>query len=330
VRRREFIRLLGGAAVAWPLSVHAQQQAAVPVIAYLSGWPSDRIPKLITFAGFQQGLKETGLVEGRDFVIDYYSTEGQADRLPAIIADVVAHRVAVILASSDIFALAAKAATTAIPIVFTGGNDPVRIGLVASLNRPGGNVTGATVLNVEIVAKRLQLLNELMPKAATIAALLEGGTNPNLEIDIRNLTAAAQLLGMQVHILQATNANEIDLAFETVAKQRLGPLVIGPSAFFNVQSSQFAALAIRYALPAIFQTREFVAGGGLISYGGSLLELTRIAGTYTGRILKGEKPANLPVQQVSRFELFINLKTAKVLGLTVPDKLLAIADEVIE
>ena len=328
MRRREFITLFGGAAVAWPLSARAQQQAAVPVIAYLSGWPSDRIPKL--FSGFQQSLKETGLVEGRDFVIDYRSTEGQTDRLPAIIADVVARSVAVILASSDIFALAAKAATTAIPIVFTGGNDPVRIGLVASLNRPGGNVTGVTVLNVEIAAKRLQLLNELMPGAASIAALLEGGANPNLEIDSSNLTAAAQLLGLQVHILQATNAKEIDLAFETVAQRRLGPLVIGPSAFFNVQSPQFAALTIRYALPAIFQTRDFVAGGGLISYGGSLLELTRIAGTYTGRILKGDKPANLPVQQVSKFELFINLNTAKVLGLTVPDKLLAIADEVIE
>jgi putative ABC transport system substrate-binding protein len=327
IRRRKLITLLGGA-TAWPLAVSAQQQAAVPVIAYLARWPSDRIPML--FTGFQQGLKETGLVEDRDFVIDYRSTESQPDRLPAIIADVVARRVAVILASSDPFALAAKAATTTIPIVFTGGNDPVRIGLVASLNRPGGNVTGATVLNVEIAAKRLQLLNELVPMAASIAALLEGGANPNLEIDSRNLTAAAQLLGLQVHILQATNANEIDLAFETVAQQRLGPLVIGPSAFFNGQSAQFAALTIRYALPAIFQTRDFVASGGLISYGGSLLELTRIAGAYTGRILKGDNPANLPVQQVSKFELFINLRTAKVLGLTVPDKLFAIANEVIE
>jgi len=186
------------------------------------------------------------------------------------------------------------------------------------------------VLNVEIAAKRPQVLNELMPPAASIAALLEGGAGPNLGIDSRNLKAAAHLLGLQVHILQATNPNEIDLAFEIVAQQRLGPLVIGPSAFFNVHSQQLAALTVRYKLPAIFQTREFVAAGGLMSYGGSLLDAFRIAGTYTGRILKGDKPANLPVQQVSKFELFINLKTAKALGLEVPQALLARADEVIE
>jgi putative tryptophan/tyrosine transport system substrate-binding protein len=323
MRRREFITLLGGAAAAWPVAARAQQ-AAMPVIGYLSGWSS-----MTGDTGVQEGLKEIGLVEGRDFAIAR-SIGGQTDRLPAIVADVVARHVTVILAVSDLYALAAKAATTEVPIVFIGGNDPVSIGLVTSLNRPGGNVTGVTVLNVEIAAKRLQVLNELIPTAASFAALLEGGAGPNLGIDTRNLTAAARALGLQVHILQATNPNEIDLAFETVAQQRLGPLVIGPSAFFNVQSQQLAALTVRYAVPAIFQTREFVSAGGLMSYGGSLLDAFRIAGSYTGRILKGEKPANLPVQQVSKFELFINLKTAKALGLDVPPTLLARADEVIE
>jgi putative tryptophan/tyrosine transport system substrate-binding protein len=322
MRRREFITLLGSAA-AWPTAAGAQQ-LSMPVIGYLSGWAS-----MTGDTGVQEGLREIGLVEGRDFAIAR-SIGGQTDRVPAIVADVVARRVTVILAVSDLYALAAKAATTETPIVFIGGNDPVSIGLVTSLNRPGGNVTGVTVLNVEIAAKRLQVLNELMPSAASFAALLEGGAGPNLGIDTRNLRTAAQVLGLQVHILQATNPNEIDLAFETVAQQRLGPLVIGPSAFFNVQSQQLAALTVRYAIPAIFQTREFVAAGGLMSYGGSLQDAFRIAGTYTGRILKGEKPANLPVQQVSKFELFINLKTAQALGLEVPATLLARADEVIE
>jgi putative tryptophan/tyrosine transport system substrate-binding protein len=321
VRRREFISLLGGAA-AWPLTARAQQPA-MPVIGYLSG------ASMTGEAGFQQGLTETGLVEGRDFAIEYRSTNNQYDRLPAIVADVVARRVTVILAVSDSFALAAKAATTAIPIVYIGGNDPVRIGLVTSLNSPGGNVTGVTVLNVEIAAKRLQLLNELIPTAPTTAALLDPAT-PNFEIDSKNLVAAAKVLGVQVHILQAGTPAEVGLALEAIAQRGLGPVVVGPSPFFNTQGKQMAALMVRHALPAIFQTREFVGAGGLMSYGGSLLDVFRIAGTYTGRILKGEKPANLPVQQVSKFELFINLKTAKTLGLEVPPTLLARADEVIE
>jgi len=251
------------------------------------------------------------------------------DRLPAIVADVVARRVSVILAVSDSFALAAKAATTAIPIVYIGGNDPVRIGLVSSLSSPGGNVTGVTVLNVEIAAKRLQLLNELIPTAPTIAALLDPAT-PNLEMDTESLLAAAKVLGVQVHILRAGTPAEISTAIETIAQRRLGGVVVGPSPFFNTQGKQLAAHMVRHSLPAIFQTREFAADGGLVSYGGSLLEAFRIAGTYTGRILKGEKPANLPVQQVSKFELFINLNTARTLGLSVPPTLLARADEVIE
>jgi putative ABC transport system substrate-binding protein len=249
--------------------------------------------------------------------------------LPAIVADVVAHRVTVILVVSDTYALAVKAATSAIPIVYIGGNDPVRIGLVASLNRPGRNVTGVTVLNVEIAAKRLQLLSELMPTTQAIAALLDPGT-PNFEIDSKNLVAAGQLLGLQVHILPAGNAAEVGLALGAVAERRLGPVMVGPSPFFNTHSRQISAHVVRHALPAIFQTREFVAAGGLMSYGGSLADVFRVAGTYAGRVLKGEKPANMPVQQVSKFELFINLSSAKALGLTVPDKLLATADEVIE
>jgi ABC-type uncharacterized transport system substrate-binding protein len=322
IGRRELLATLGGAAAAWPLAARAQQ-TAMPVVGYLSGAP------MTGDAGFQQGLKATGLVEGRDFAIEYRSPGGQTDRLPAIVADVVASRVAVILAVSDSYALAAKAATTAIPIVYVGGNDPVRIGLVTSLSSPGGNVTGVTVLNVEIAAKRLQLLHELIPTAPTIAVLLDPAT-PNFEIDSDNLLAASKVLGVQVHILPVGTPVEVGLALEAIAQRRLGPVVVGPSPFFNTQGKQLAALMVRHALPAIFQTREFVAGGGLMSYGGSLLDVFRIAGTYTGRILKGEKPANLPVQQVSKFELFINLKTAKGLGLDVPPTVLARADEVIE
>ena len=322
MRRREFITLLGGAAAAWPLVARAQQPT-MPVIGYLSG------TSMTGESCFQQGLKETGLAQGRDFSIEYRSTGGQTDRLPAIVADVVARKVTMIVAVSDIFALAAKAATTTIPIVYIGGNDPARIGLVSSLNSPGGNVTGVTVLNVEIAAKRLQLLNEMIPTASTIAALLDPAT-PNLEIDSENLVAAAKVLGVQVHIVRAGTPAEVGSAIETIAQRRLGPVVVGPSPFFNTQGKQLAAHMVRHALPAIFQTREFATAGGLISYGGSLLDAYRIAGIYTGRILKGEKPANLPVQQVSKFELFINLKTAKALGLDVPPSLLALADEVIE
>jgi putative tryptophan/tyrosine transport system substrate-binding protein len=306
IRRRKFITFLGGAAAAWPLGARAQQQVPVPVIGYLSGGASGGMPG--ERPGFQQGLKEIGLLEGRDFAIEYHSAGDRNDRLPAMVADVVARRVMVIVAVSDSYALAAKAATTSIPIVYVGGNDPVRIGLVTSLNRPEGNVTGVTVLNVEIAAKRLQLLHELIPASPTIAALLDPGT-PNFEIDSKNLLAVANLLGVQVDILPAGNSAEIVFALEAIVERRL---------------------MVRHALPAIFQTRDFVAAGGLMSYGGSLLDVFRIAGTYTGRILKGDKPANLPVQQGSKFELFINLKTAKALGLEVPPTLLARADEVIE
>src|SRR5262245_8716800 len=259
IRRREFIMLLGGAAAAWPFAAQAQQ-APIPVIGYLSG------ASMTGEAGFRLGLKETGLVEGRDFAIEYRSTGGQMDRLPAIVAEVVARKVPVILALSDSFALAVKAATTAIPIVYIGGNDPVRIGLISSLSSPGGNVTGVTVLNVEIAAKRLQLLHELIPTAPTIAAMLDPAT-PNLEIDTEALLGAAKVLALQVHILKAGTPAEVGAAIETIAQRRLGPVVVGPSPFFNTQGKQLAALMVRYALPAIFQTRQFVAAGGLMSYG---------------------------------------------------------------
>ena len=323
MRRREFIRLLGGAA-AWPPAAQAQP-SAMPVIGYLTAGKFMEGES----AGFQQGLKETGLVEDRDFAIEYHSTSGQLSRLPAIIADVVARRVTMIVAVSDPYAQAAKAATTTIPIVFIGGGDPVRIGLVTSLNRPSGNVTGVTVLNVEIAAKRLQLLHQLIPTAPSVSALLDPAT-PNFEIDSKNLMSAGELLGLQVHILQAGNPAEVGSALEEIAQGQLEPVVVGPSPFFNIHSQQLAALMVRHRLPAIFQTREFVAAGGLTSYGGSLLDVFRIAGTYTGRILKGDRPGSLPVQQASKFEFFINLKTAKALDLAVPPTLVAVADEVIE
>ena len=293
LRRREFLGVVGVAAAAWPLAARAQQ-APIPVIGYLSGGASGGMPG--ERAGFQQGLKETGLVEGRDFAIEYRSAGGQNDRLPAIVADVVARRVTVIVAVSDSYALAAKAATTSTPIVYVGGADPVSIGLVTSLSRPGGNVTGVTVLNVEIAAKRLQLLNELIPTARTIAALLDPAT-PSFEINSKNLMAAAKLLGLQVHILRAGNSAEVGSALEAIAERRLGPVVVGPSPFFNRQSQQLAALMVRHALPAIFQTREFVVAGGLMSYGGSLLDAFRIAGTYTGRI---SRATSLPIYRSNR------------------------------
>jgi putative ABC transport system substrate-binding protein len=325
MKRREFITLISGAA-AWPLATRAQQRTT-PVIGFLSRGSVDSLANLIV--AFRRGLQESGFTEGQNVAMDFRWAGSQSDSLPAIIADFTARRVSVIIAFGDVFAQAAKAATTTVPIVFVGGNDPVSIGLVASLNRPGGNVTGVTLLNVEIAAKRLQVMNELIPTASNIAVLLDRATL-NFEIDSKNLTEAAKRLGLQVNMLQATNPHEIELALGTVAQQRLGPLVIGPSSLFNVQSQQLAALAVHHALPAIFQTREFVAAGGLMSYGGSLVDAARIAGTYTGRILSGEKPADLPVQQVAKVEFIINLKTAKALGITVPLSLLGRADDVIE
>jgi putative tryptophan/tyrosine transport system substrate-binding protein len=327
LKRREFIALLGGASAAWPLAARAQQQV-LPVIGYLNS------ASPVTFAGsltaFRKGLSETGYAEGRNVAIEFRWAGDHYDRLPGLAADLVRRQVTVIAATGSTPApLAAKAATTTIPIVFYVGVDPVEVGLVASLNRPGGNLTGVTSLNVEVGPKRLELLHELVP-AATIFALLVNPTNPNAETYSRDLQTAAHSLGLQLHVLRTSTERDFDAVFATLVQLRAGALLIAPDGFFVGHSEQLAAWTLRLALPAIYQYREFAAAGGLISYGTSVLETYRQVGIYTGRILNGEKPTNLPVQQSTKFELIINLKTAKALGLTVPNGLLVAADELIE
>jgi putative tryptophan/tyrosine transport system substrate-binding protein len=277
---------------------------------------------------FREGLGETGYAESKNVLIEYRWAEGQYDRLPAMAADLVRRQVAAIVANSPA-AVAAKAASTTIPIIFTTAGDPVELGLIASLNRPGGNITGVTQLGVEVGPKRLELLRELIP-TATIMASLVHPTNPNAETISRNLQSAARTLGLQIHVLYASTERDIDDAFTTLIRLRAGALVIGSDPFFNSRSEQLATLAVRHAIPTIYQYREFAAAGGLMSYGGSNTDAYRRAGVYTGRILQGDKPADLPVQRSTKVELIINLKTAKTLGLEVPATLLARADEVIE
>ena len=328
MKRRKFITLLGGAAAAWPLAGYAQQ-AAMPVIGFLGGASPDRwVGRL---RAFHQGLSETGYVVGRNLAIEYRWAEGQNDRVPSLAAELVGRQVSVIAVPGSVpAALAAKAATTTIPIVFEIASDPVELGLVASLARPGGNITGVTSLNAQVGPKRLELLHELVP-TATVVGLLVNPTNPNeAEPTTKNLQAAARSLGLEMHVLHASAEGDFDAAFATLIQLRAGALAIGTDPLFTSRLEQLAALTVRHAVPSVYQFREFTAAGGLMSYGGSLTDTFRAVGVYTGRILKGDKPADLPVQQATRVELFLNLKTAKALGLTVPIPLLGRADEVIE
>jgi len=322
MNRREFIMLLGGA-VAWPLAARAQQ--AMPAIGFLGSESfEDRL------RAFRQGLRDTGYVEGNNVAIEYRWAEGQNDRLPTLAANLVRIRVTVIATPDTTAALAAKAATTTIPIIFFTAANPVEIGLVANLARPGGNLTGVTTLGLEVGPKRLELLHELVPAATTMALLVNPTSLALSERTTRDLQTAARALGLKIHVLHASTEREIDSAFATFAQLRAGGLVIGPDAFFTSRAEELAALALRHRVPAIYQFREFVEAGGLMSYGTDLTDGNRLTGVYTGRILKGEKPADLPVQQSSKAELIINLKTARALGLTVPLALLGRANEVIE
>ena len=328
MRRRDFFKVIGALATAWPLAARAQQ-TAMPVIGFLCATTAEGYAAPL--AAFRRGLHEAGFIEGRNVAIEYRWAEDQNDRLPALAADLVRHQVTVIVAAgSTPAALAAKAATSTIPIVFYIGVDPIEAGLVTSLARPGGNITGLTTLNAEVVPKRLQLVHELAP-TATVIALLVNPTSPTLaETSMKEAQAAAHTLGLQLHVLHASTERDLDEAFRTSVQLRAGALVISPDVSFNSLSKQFGALTLRYGMPTIYQFRDFAAAGGLLSYGGDVSEFNRQVGVLTGRILKGEKPTDLPVQQSAKMELFINLKTAKALGLTIPQSVLVRADELIE
>jgi len=325
MKRRDFITLLGGATAAWPLGARAQQ-AAMPVVGFLSAGSLDGWEPMM--AGFQLGLKDMGYVAGQNVAIEYHWMEGRLDRAPAMVAELIRRQVAVIFANTP-GNLAAKAATTTIPIVFTTGGDPVQMGLVASLSRPGGNVTGVTQMNAEVSPKRLALVHELLPTATTIAILVNPAS-PIAEPQVRELQTAARALGLQLHVLHASTERDFDTVFASLTQMRAGPLVISADSFFNSRSKLLAELTLRHAVPAIYEDRAFAVAGGLMTYGGRTPDIYRIAGAYTGRILKGERPADLPVQQGTRVELIINMKTAKALGLSIPLPLLGRADEVIE
>jgi len=318
--------LLGGAAT-WPLASRAQQPA-MPVIGFLnSASPDTYGPQL---AGFHQGLKEVGYVEGQNVAIEYRWAEGQNNRLPAMAADLVHRQVAVIAATTTPAALAAKSATTTIPIIFEVGSDPVQLGFVSSLSRPGGNVTGVTQLSIAVAPKRLELLHELLPTARVMALLIDPADPTNAKTTVSEVSAAAHTFGLQLHVLNASNESDFTGIFAKLIQLGAGGLVVGGGSFFSGHEEQLAALTVRHAVPAASEHREFAAAGGLLSYGTSLSDAYRLAGVYAARVLKGEKPADLPVQQSTKVELFLNLKTAKALGITVPLPLSGRADELIE
>ena len=327
MRRREFIMLLGGWAVAWPLAVRAQQPA-MPVVGFLG--PGSAESDAFRATAFRQGLNESGYVDGQNVTIDFRWAEDHLDRLPAMATDLVHRQVAVIAATSTPAAVAVKAATNTIPIVFETASDPVKLGLVASLSRPGGNVTGVTSMGAEIAPKGLELLHELLP-TARLMALLVNPADPALAVpQARQGLSVANTLGLELHVLNASTERDFDAVFAKLIELRAGGLVIAGDALFTGHADQLAALTLHHAIPAIYQRREFAAAGGLMSYGGSVTETHRLAGIYTGRILNGDKPADLPVQQATKVELLINMKTAKALGITFPLTLLGRADEVIE
>ena len=326
MRRREFITLLGGAAAAWPLAARAQKRS-VPMIGFLSGASALGYGARVV-AAFRVGLKEAGYVEGRDVTVEYRWAEGHYERLSALTEDLLSHQVAVIVANGP-GAVAAQSVATSTPIVFVTAADPVATGLVTSLNRPGRNLTGLTLLSVELAPKKLQMLHELVPVVKDFGLLLNP-TNRNANSQLTQTDAAARGLGLQLHVLHAKSERDFDTVFPEIARLQLGALVIGTDGFFNSQSEQLAALTLRHSVPAVFQYREFTAAGGLMSYGTSLTNTYRQAGGYVARILRGDQPADLPVQQATIVELIINLKTAKALGLELPPSLLARADEVIE
>ena len=329
MRRRDLIAALRGAAVAWPLAAYAQQ-SAMPVVGFLNPASPQSYPRPL--AAFLKGLAEAGYIDGQNITIQYRWAEGHNDRLPALAADLVRSRVSVIAATTTAAALAAKAATSTIPVVFETGSDPIKLGLVASLSRPGGNMTGAASMSVEVIAaKGLELLHELLP-AARVIALLVNPTNPTVaEPQEREVLAAARALGLEVRVLQAANSErDFDGVFAKLIELHAAGLVISADALFTSQSQQLAALAVRHAVPAVHARREFAMAGGLLSYGSEITDSYRVAGFYTGRILKGDKPADLPVQQATKVELVINLKAAKALGIAIPLSLSGRADELIE
>jgi putative ABC transport system substrate-binding protein len=326
MRRRDFISLLAGAAVTWPLEARAQQPT-MPVVGFLNGQTSSGYAPMAT--AFRKGLSKEGFVEGRNVSIEYRWAENQIDRLPALAAELVRRPVSVIAAAGTSSALAAKASTTTIPVVFSTAADPVALGLVASLSRPGGNVTGVTNLGVELLQKQLEMLREFVPTATTVAGLVNP-TFADSETQSRNLRAAARKLGLQLHLLHASAVRDFDMVFETMVRLQAAALVVCPDAFFASRRDEIAALAVRHAIPTTYHFREFAAAGGLMSYGPSATDGYRQVGIYAGRILKGEQPAALPVMQSTKLELVINVKTAKRLGLNVPSLLLERADEVIE